>query len=251
MPPAPITATVSPGCTLARLSTAPAPVTTAHPMRHAASRGISLEMTTAWLSATTVRSVKTPALANWNAFSPPTVNGPAELAHRVAAVGRLTAVARVAQPAAAERGEHDVVADLDLADGVTHLLHHAGALVAEHDRGGERDRAVEHRHVGVAQAGVDDPHHDLVGSRRAHLDVVADLELAGPHQTARWRSRRRQHVAGQPGVGLQLAVEDDRHAVHDGGVHALAAWTSSGRLRWGSRGPATSGRGRPCRGRRS
>ena len=41
MPPAPMTTTVSPGCTLARLSTAPAPVTTAQPMRQAASSGMS------------------------------------------------------------------------------------------------------------------------------------------------------------------------------------------------------------------
>ena len=75
MPPAPITTTVWPGCTFARLRTAPAPVTTAQPMRQAASSGMSLEITTAWLSATTVRSVNTPALANWKAFSPPTVNG--------------------------------------------------------------------------------------------------------------------------------------------------------------------------------
>ena len=44
-------------------------------MRQAASNGMSLETTTAWLSDTTVRSVNTPALANWKAFSPPTVNG--------------------------------------------------------------------------------------------------------------------------------------------------------------------------------
>ena len=75
MPPAPITTTVSPGRTLARLSTAPAPVTTAQPMRQAVARGTSSGMTTAWLSATTVRSVNTPALANWKAFSPPTVKG--------------------------------------------------------------------------------------------------------------------------------------------------------------------------------
>ena len=42
MPPAPMTTTVWPGCTLARLSTAPVPVTTAQPMRHATSSGTDL-----------------------------------------------------------------------------------------------------------------------------------------------------------------------------------------------------------------
>ena len=130
MPPAPITATVSPGCTLARLSTAPAPVTTAQPMRQAASSGISLEITTAWLSATTVRSVNTPALANWNAFSPATVNG--RLRRPIVSrqwVGWPRSQASHS-PQLPERGEHDVVAHLHLADGVADLLHHARALVA-------------------------------------------------------------------------------------------------------------------------
>ena len=209
MPPAPITATVSPGCTLARLSTAPAPVTTAQPIRHAADSGTSFGITTAWLSATTVRSVNTPALANWNAFSPPTVKGRLQLAHRVAAVGGLAAVAGVAHAAAAERGEHDVVAHLHLAHGVADLLHHASALVAEHDRRGERDGAVEHRDVGVAQAGVDDAHHHLVGARAAHLDVVTDLELAGPDEAPHRDATRlrAEDLAREAGVGLELAVD--------------------------------------------
>ena len=37
--------------------------------------GISGSMTTAWVSLTTVVSANTPALANWKAFAPPTVNG--------------------------------------------------------------------------------------------------------------------------------------------------------------------------------
>ena len=132
MPPAPITATVWPGCTLARLSTAPAPVTTAQPMRQAASNGTSGSMTTAWVSLTTTSSVNTPVLAKLNAFSPPTVNGRAQAAEGVAAVRRLAAVAGGAAPAVAERGEHDVVADLHLGDGAADLLDDAGALVAEH-----------------------------------------------------------------------------------------------------------------------
>src|ERR687897_942848 len=75
MPPAPTITTVWPGCTLARLSTAPAPVTTAQPIRQAALNGTSGSMTTAWVSVTTTCSVNTPVLAKLNAFSPPTVNG--------------------------------------------------------------------------------------------------------------------------------------------------------------------------------
>ena len=102
------------------------------------------------------------------------------LAERLAAVGRLAAVARGALAAVAERGEHDVVAHLHLGDGVAHLLDHPGALVAEHDRRGERDGAVDHAHVAVAQAGRVDAHLHLVRARRAHLHVVANLERAGP-----------------------------------------------------------------------
>ena len=75
MPPMPITATVSPGRTLARLRTAPIPVTTPHPTRQAALKGTSSGMTTAWFSLTTVSSENTPVFANWNAPSPPTVKG--------------------------------------------------------------------------------------------------------------------------------------------------------------------------------
>ncbi|MEZ5178713.1 MAG: hypothetical protein R2746_10660 [Acidimicrobiales bacterium] len=104
-----------------------------------------------------------------------------QLAGRVAAVGGLAAVARVALAAVAQGGEHHVVAHLHLGDGVAHLLHHAGALVAEDHRGRERDGAVDHAHVGVAEAGGVDAHPDLVGADVAHLHVVSDLELPGPH----------------------------------------------------------------------
>src|SRR3954454_2867103 len=75
MPPSPMTTADWPCVGLARLNTAPAPVSTAHPMRLADASGTSGSMTTAWVSVTTVYSENTPAFANWNAFSPPTVNG--------------------------------------------------------------------------------------------------------------------------------------------------------------------------------
>ena len=62
-PPAPMTATVSPICTLARLNTAPAPVTTPQPIRAAAARGISAGTGMHWFSPTTVCWVNAPMLA--------------------------------------------------------------------------------------------------------------------------------------------------------------------------------------------
>src|SRR5690606_27609588 len=59
-------------------------------------------------------------------------------------------------------------------------LDDARALVAEDDRRRERNRAVDHRDVAVAQPGVVDAHPDLVRARVAHLDVVPHLQLAGP-----------------------------------------------------------------------
>ena len=75
MPPMPMTMAEVPGRGLARLSTAPVPVSTAQPIRLADASGTSGSMTTAWVSVTTVCSANTPALANWKARSPATVNG--------------------------------------------------------------------------------------------------------------------------------------------------------------------------------
>src|ERR1700693_1787290 len=86
-PTPPKTAAVSPGRTLARLSTEPTPVSTPQPMRQAEERGTSLGMRTAWTSLTTVISLKTEAAAKLDAGSPLKVNGvvmlPNELLHQV------------------------------------------------------------------------------------------------------------------------------------------------------------------------
>ena len=108
---------------------------------------------------------------------------PAEAAHRVAAVGGLAPVAGRAAPAVAERGEHDVVADLHLGDRVAHLLDDARALVAEHDRRGERDRAVDHRHVAVAQPGVGDADPHLVPGRGVARTATSSRTSSCPVQT--------------------------------------------------------------------
>ena len=69
-PPTPNTAEVSPGATLARLSTEPTPVSTPQPMRQAEVKGTSLEMGTAWTSWMMVYSAKTEAAAKFDAGSP-------------------------------------------------------------------------------------------------------------------------------------------------------------------------------------
>src|SRR5207245_2796890 len=99
--------------------------------------------------------------------------------------GRLTTITGVALAAVTEGGEHDVIADLHLADRAADFLDDAGAFVTQHDRCRERDRAVDHRDVAVAHAGVVDANLDLMLLGGADLDVVAHLELTvpddGPH----------------------------------------------------------------------
>src|SRR5580698_4351050 len=86
-PPTPNTAAVSPGRALARFNTAPTPVSTPQPMRHAEVSGTSLGIRTAWTSLTMVTSEKTDAAAKFDAGSPLKVNGvemlPSELLHHV------------------------------------------------------------------------------------------------------------------------------------------------------------------------
>ena len=84
--------------------------------------------------------------------------------------------ARLARAARLER-QHDVVADLDAGDVGADGLDHAGALVAADDRRG-RDRALAARqHVGVAHAGADDAHEQLVGPRVGQLDLLDRVRL--------------------------------------------------------------------------
>src|SRR5579862_9302916 len=86
-PPTPNTAAVSPGATLARLSTDPTPVSTPQPIRHAEVKGTSWAMGTAWTSETIVYSAKTEAAAKFEAGSPSKVKGvdtlPSVLMHQV------------------------------------------------------------------------------------------------------------------------------------------------------------------------
>lgn len=65
MPPVPMTTTVSPWPTRARLRTAPTPVSTPHPMSAADVSGISAGIGTACTAFTTVRSANEELAANW------------------------------------------------------------------------------------------------------------------------------------------------------------------------------------------
>ena len=68
-PPQPMTATVSPGATLAVLTTAPKPVMTPQPISAARSSGISLWIFTIAFSCTSICSANDDRLRNWLSFS--------------------------------------------------------------------------------------------------------------------------------------------------------------------------------------
>ncbi len=255
MPPTPMTATVSPGRTLARLSTAPVPVTTAQPMRQAASNGTARVDHDRLGVAHDGALGEHAGVGELERLLAADGERPGQAAEGVAAVGRLAAVAGVALAAVAEGREHDVVADGDLAHADADGLDDAGALVAEHDRRRERDRAVEHRDVGVAEPGALDADDDLAGPGLgvAQLDVVADLQLAGPDEAPHRASNRRVGWAarGRGGRRRAGARRRARSARRSRSSRARPrAATSSGRRRWGSRGRTPCGRGRSCRGRR-
>ena len=145
---------------------------------------MSFEMTTAWLSATTVRSVNTPALANWKAFSPPTVKGrlslpivsrqwvgwprshashSPQLPSVVSTTWSPTCTLRTASPTSSTTPAPSCPSTTGVGNGMVPS---------------STDTSEWHR------PGVDDPHHHLVRPRPAHLDVVADLQLASPDKAA-------------------------------------------------------------------
>ena len=78
-PPAPKTAVLSPGLTLARLKTEPTPVTTPQAMRHAEVSGSSLSIGTACTSLMIVISAKDDVAAKLPPGTPPTVKGSVRL----------------------------------------------------------------------------------------------------------------------------------------------------------------------------
>ena len=144
MPPTPMTTTDSPWVTLARLNTAPTPVSTPQPMSEAeVERHVVGDRH--GLSGLDHRLLdEHRVLANWKAFSPrPPVNGRVSLPSDWRQNVGLPRSHCGALAAVAERRQHDVVADLHVGDVVGDLRDDAGALVAEHDRRREHDRAVD------------------------------------------------------------------------------------------------------------
>ena len=222
MPPAPMTTTVSPGWTLARLSTAPAPVTTAQPMRQAASNGMSLSITTAWLSATTVRSVNTPALANWKAFSPPTVNG------RLS----LPAVSRqwVGWPRSQASHRPQLPSVVSTTWSPTCTLWTATPISSTTPAPSWPSTTGVGNGMVPSSTDTSEWHRPALTMRtttswgRGPRTSTSSRTSSSPVQTIPRISSNppgRQDLAGEAGVGLQLAVDHDRHAVDDGGVDAL------------------------------
>ena len=64
-------------------------------------------------------------------------------------------------------GEHDMVADRQVAHVFAHRLHDARTFMPCDERQRHGIALVAHDHVGVAHAGADDPHQHLVRLRRA------------------------------------------------------------------------------------
>ena len=90
-------------------------------MRQAQVSGTSSGIATAWVALTTVSSTNTDVLANWNAFSPPTVKGRLSLPSSVRQNVGLPRSHAAQCAAVAERGQHHVVADLHVGDVVGDL----------------------------------------------------------------------------------------------------------------------------------
>ena len=168
-------------------------------------------MTTAWLSATTVRSVNTPALANWKAFSPPTVKGRLQAArscrgsgwarprsqasHRpqlpsvVSTTWSPTCTLRTASPTSSTTPAPSWPSTTGVGNGM---------VPSSTDTSEWHSPALTIRTT------------TSCGLRPAHLDVVADLELARPDEAPHRAHAWGEDLAGEAGVGLELAVEDDR-----------------------------------------
>ncbi len=186
--PAPNTASIASGAGRRTLRMAPAPVWMPHPSGASVVSGASVG------TLTRLRSSMSACLAERRLAEEVTVDGLTRAPHRRAAVrARATEeIARVevaavrgssrqaigARAARAERCE-DVVADLDAGDRGAHLLHDAGAFVAQHAGKGEGEMAGLGGEVGVAQACRDQAHEHLVRARLIQVDVLEQEWGAG------------------------------------------------------------------------
>ena len=151
---------------------------TPQPSSDATSNGTSLLIGTAWRALTTVCSVKAPMLANWSTLRSPWRNGADILPidWRQCVGWPLSQASHAPQFDSVEITTWSPTATLG--DRRADLGDDADALVAEHHRRRERDRAVDHRHVAVAHAGRLDVDPHLVGPEVAHRQVGDDAQAA-------------------------------------------------------------------------
>ena len=115
-PPAPNTAALSPGCTLARLKTDPTPVTTPQAIRQAEVSGTSLSIGTACTSLITVSSANDEVAGEVAGRLAVEVKGSLAVADRLRHQVGLADVALVAHAAVGDGGDDHVVAGLDPGD---------------------------------------------------------------------------------------------------------------------------------------
>ena len=183
MPPTPMTSTLWPWVTLARLNTAPTPVMTPQPSSDATSKGTSLLIGTAWRAFTTVCSVNAPMLANWKHLAVALTERRRHLADRLrgSAWACRCRRPRRRRSSTASRSRRDRRCSRPVTSGPT-SLDDARALVAEHHRRRERDGAVDHAHVAVAHAGGLDLDPHLVG-RAGRGPQVARRRSGRPRRT--------------------------------------------------------------------
>ena len=126
---------------------------------------------------------------------------------RIQARRRLAGDAADALAAAHHQARHHVIADLDVAHVGADSLDDAGALVAEDHGTRTVQRAVEVVVVAVAQAGRDRPHQDLATDRLVVLDI-GDGELVGiveEYGSAHCAERRRDYFAARRWRGSEYA----------------------------------------------
>ncbi len=80
-----------------------------------------------------------------------------------------------------------MVASGELGDAFAHLLHHAGALVPEHERQRQRDRSGNRREVGMAHAAGGEAHRHLAALGRIEVDLFNDYRFVVLAAESRFR----------------------------------------------------------------
>ena len=224
-------------------------------MRQAASNGTRWSITTAWRVAHDGALGEHAGVGELERLLAADGERAGQAAEGVAAVGRLAAVAGVALAAVAERGEHDVVA---------HRRPCATPAPTASTTPAPSWPSTTGVGNGIVPSITDTSEwHSPARSMRtttspgpgsASRSSTSSRTSSSPVQTMPLISDAPsglEHLAGEAGVGLELAVER-----RSGTPLTMVACTpvglatSSGRRRWGSRGRTPCGRGRSCRGRR-